>query len=148
MIKAAQYQDYGQQRSVFDEILGKATSPLATGLGLAAAYYGGKHLWRGSPELRMAALVGLPAALVKYMHYREPMNLAKAQTETTKKFYDQVKQDPNSQFYDPEVLQHIQMQQRAQLMQDYGSPMRSGLKDALPYFALGAALPTAIQLLR
>ena len=147
MNKFAQYFHGQPAPDAFDESLTKMLGPVSTAVGLAGAYFGGKHLWKGSPELRAAAMLGLPAALYKYMRYRDPMNMVKAQTESTKDFYEQLQKDPNSMYHSPEVINQVQQLKSNKIRDDYASPMRSALRGALPAFALGAALPTALRIM-
>jgi len=146
MMKIAQQNQQGQL-NLSDELLSKLMGPATSAVGMAGAFFGGKHLLKGSPELRMAAMVGLPAALYNYFHYRNPTNMLKAQSSRTKKLMDDLQKDPNSMFNDPDAVRYVNELQKQRTFDDYSSPMRTGLRKALPMFALGAALPSALRIM-
>lgn len=144
MMKLAQY--YSQKRSMLDSIGDSFATPLGLALGLGATGYLGKSLWQGSPGLRASAAVGLPVALYHYLKLNNPENLLKQQAQTSKAFHQKLQADPDSVYYDHELINQIHKMKMQKLMQQHSSPMQSALGKALPAFALGAALPAALRL--
>lgn len=145
MLKHAQQ---NQGVDIFDGALNNMVSPLSTALGVVAAYYGGRHLWKGSPEVRFAAMAGLPAAIYQYARYSDPMNMIKDQTAKTKSMYDRLQKDPDSMFHNPNLLQQVNALETEKVLADYASPMRTALRRALPAALAGAALPSLLRIIK
>ena len=136
-----------QSGNFFDDTISSIGSSLGTPLGLGLGVLGIKHFWGGSPALKGAALAGLPYALYKYRHYSDQDNLLKAQTEADAKLLESVRGLKHSDLVSPSVVQSMQHNNLRSLMERYNAPARSALSDAVPFFAAGAALPTALKLM-
>ena len=134
------YEQQPQSQSLSDTISQLAALP--TGIGLGA--YAAKNVWHGSPAVRSAVALGAPYALYQYLKYRDSKNLADALAGENKKLYDEFAANPNSATVPPEQIEAAKQDIYRNVAGRYMQPARSAMYDAVPMFAVGAALPMAL----
>jgi len=142
MKKHSQY--YDQPRSPFQSLADYASLPIGLGIGA----YGLNSVWQGSPALRYAMAAGAPYALYKYLSYNNPANMASDIGSESKRFYDQIKSDPNGQYIPQDQVNQARGDIQDKVTRKYYEPAKSALYDAIPLFALGAAAPSLLNMLK
>lgn len=120
-----------------------AAVPIGVGLGLKGLHYA----WTNSPAIRSAMLLGAPYALYKYLSYSNESNLLRNVVNENKKLFEELRSNKDYAMLLPDVINNHQQIIYNKNYEKYMQPAKSALYDAMPLFAIGAALPSAIKLL-